>query len=98
MPSRSVLMGISILAVAFALSGCGPLGGNSTQGIAVASKNCLQDSSKNTPPCLPRSDLTIAPNVPVWETKAAVVGTRACQRRQHLIATTRLARRRRNVC
>jgi len=39
----------------------------STQGIAVASKNCIGDSSVYpTKQCLPGSDLMITPNVPVW--------------------------------
>ncbi len=48
------------------LSGCGLLGGNPTVGIALESKNCLQDASVSKPQCLPGSAIMITPHVPVW--------------------------------
>jgi hypothetical protein len=66
MPLKPALIRLSFFAVAFVLSGCGLLGGNSTQGIAIASKNCQQNMSVSTPQCQPGSAIMFTPHVPVW--------------------------------
>jgi YVTN family beta-propeller protein len=63
---RSTVAGLLLCVAALALSGCGLFGGNPTQGIGIATKNCLQDPSVAAPQCLAGSSLTLTPNVPVW--------------------------------
>jgi YVTN family beta-propeller protein len=64
---KSVLLRLSLVALALVPSGCGLLGGNPTQGIGIASKNCLGDSTAYpVGKCLPGSELMLTPNVPVW--------------------------------
>lgn len=64
---RSSLSIVPLLA-----SGCGLLGGNPTQGIAVSSKNCIEDpSAYPVGKCLTGSDLMTTPNVPVWGNKTS---------------------------
>jgi len=63
---KSLVSMLSCFAAVLALSGCGLSGGNPTQGIGLASNECLQDMTVTTPQCLPGSDLYFTPNVPVW--------------------------------
>jgi len=67
MPVRFMLTGLALVIAALVLSGCGLLGGNPTQGIGIASRECLQDPTVTTPQCLAGTGaLTLVPNVPVW--------------------------------
>lgn len=65
---KSALVMLSYSALALALSGCGLLGSNPTQGIGVLAKDCPQ--SPTSPPgasqCLPGSNLMITPYVQTW--------------------------------
>ncbi len=63
---ETVVKGILLLDVAFALSGCGLFGGNPRTGIALLAKGCLQDPKETGPKCLPGTQLTITPYIPVW--------------------------------
>ena len=67
---KSVFVDLSFFAMAFVLSGCGLLGGNPTQGISILAKNCYQDPRVSVPQCLPGTELTITPYVPVWGSEA----------------------------
>ena len=68
MPPKFGLVRFWCFALAFALSGCGLLGGNPTSGIGVVAKSCKQDPNAPTgiQKCLRGTELAIIPYVQVW--------------------------------